>query len=536
MFDTPGVYVREIPSGARPIAGVSTSNTAFIGVFERGPVNEAVRVTSYGEFERIFGGLFAPGEASYAVQHYFQNGGSVAFIVRVTAGSPATATVTLQDTGAANVIDINASSEGAWGSNIAVGVAVEAGATDMFTLLVREYIGGRVVREEAFNDISTNTASPRYCESVVNRDSELITLNQIAGGLPEPNNVGSPAAAALTLDALLEAPLAQLTAMSTNGTNGTVPGDAGWPAVASAALRGTEAAGTGIYALNAIVPEQFNLMCIPDAVTLDVTNNSQLGNMVAIYQEANTYCRNNFAFLLVDIPGNLDRTNVIANWIAPLGSARGPNAAAYFPRLEGPDGLDPLNPRSLPTSGAVAGLYARTDSTRGVWKAPAGTEARIAGGAPEELLTDRQHGPLNTAGLNCLRAFPVYGVINWGARTLDGADARASEWRYVPVRRLALYIESSLRRGLQWVVFEPNDEPLWGQIRLNVGAFMNQLHRQGAFQGASARDAFLVKCDSETTTQADINLGIVNVLVAFAPVRPAEFVVLRIQQRTQTAA
>ena len=195
-----------------------------------------------------------------------------------------------------------------------------------------------------------------------------------------------------------------------------------------------------------------------------------------------------------------------------------------------------MNPRSLPTSGAVAGLYARTDSTRGVWKAPAGTEARIAGGAPEELLTDRQHGPLNTAGLNCLRAFPVYGVINWGARTLDGADARASEWRYVPVRRLALYIESSLRRGLQWVVFEPNDEPLWGQIRLNVGAFMNQLHRQGAFQGASARDAFLVKCDSETTTQADINLGIVNVLVAFAPVRPAEFVVLRIQQRTQTAA
>ena len=157
------------------------------------------------------------------------------------------------------------------------------------------------------------------------------------------------------------------------------------------------------------------------------------------------------------------------------------------------------------------------------------------GGRPGEAMTDRQQGPLNVAAVNCLRTFPIYGSVVWGARTLDGADARASEWKYVPVRRLALYIEASLRRGLQWVVFEPNDEPLWANIRLNVGSFMTQLHRQGAFQGASARDAFLVKCDSETTTQADINLGIVNILVGFAPVRPAEFVVLRMQQQTNNA-
>jgi phage tail sheath protein FI len=535
MFDTPGVYVREIPSGARPIAGVSTSNTTFIGIFERGPVNEATRVTSYGEFARIFGGLFAPSQASYAIQHYFLNGGSVAFIVRVTAGTPAAAAVTLQASTSDDVVDIEAASEGAWGNNLAVGVALAAGATDTFTMLVREYDNGRVVNEEAFIDLSTDANAPRYGETVVNRDSELITFAQTADLLPVANTIN--AVAAQTLEDLLEAALADLTALDgATGADGAVPGAAGWEAAASSALRGSEAAGTGIYALNAIVPEQFNLMCIPDAVSMDVSNTTNRTNMVAIYQEANTFCRNNFAFLLIDIPENIDRADIMPGWISQLGAARGPNAAAYFPRLAGPDGLDPLNPRSLPSSGAVAGLFARTDSTRGVWKAPAGTDARIAGGAPEEMLTDRQQGPLNTAGLNVLRTFPVHGSIVWGARTLDGADARASEWRYVPVRRLALFIEASLRRGLQWAVFEPNDEPLWGQIRLNVGSFMNQLHRQGAFAGASARDAYLVKCDSETTTQADINLGIVNVLVAFAPVRPAEFVILRIQQRTQTSA
>jgi phage tail sheath protein FI len=166
-----------------------------------------------------------------------------------------------------------------------------------------------------------------------------------------------------------------------------------------------------------------------------------------------------------------------------------------------------------------------------VWKAPAGTEARLQ--SVQELdyvLTDPENGVLNQLGVNCLRNFPVYANVAWGARTLDGADQQASEWKYVPVRRLALYLEESLFRGTKWVVFEPNDEPLWAQIRLNVGAFMQRLFRQGAFQGKTAREAYLVKCDGETTTQADIDLGIVNILVAFAPLKPAEFVIIRIQQ------
>ena len=145
-------------------------------------------------------------------------------------------------------------------------------------------------------------------------------------------------------------------------------------------------------------------------------------------------------------------------------------------------------------------------------------------------MTDGENGRLNPLGVNCLRNFPIKGNVLWGSRTLVGADRLASQWKYLPVRRLALYIEESLYRGLQWVVFEPNDEPLWGQIRLNVGAFMHDLFRQGAFQGTSTRDAYLVKCDKETTTQSDINKGIVNILVGFAPLKPAEFVILKIQQ------
>jgi phage tail sheath protein FI len=532
MFDTPGVYVQEIPSGARPIAGVSTSNTAFIGPFQRGPLDTARRITSWGEFERVYGGLFAPSDASYAVRGYFLNGGSVAFIVRIAAGAEEeAAAASAADIGGA--LGVEASSPGAWGDNIRIGIA-HTGAGTTFSMLVREYRGDTVVREEPFNDLSTDSAAPRFVETVVNRDSELITVEQTANQLPDRNEIdGTPAD---TMDALLEAPQAVLTALA-DGSDGIVPGDAGWPAAASAALCGSEAEGRGIYALNAIVPDQFNLLCLPDAVNLDVAgDDDERSAAIGIYEEANAFCRANFAFLIVDSPRDVGRDAILNRWVSQLGAARGPNGAVYFPRLAGPDGLNPLVTRSMPPSGAVAGLYARIDANRGVWKAPAGTEAQIAGGAPEELLTDRQQGPLNTQGINCLRTFPVYGSIVWGARTMDGADARASEWRYVPVRRLALYIEASLRRGLQWVVFEPNDEPLWGQIRLNVGAFMTQLHRQGAFQGASARDAFLVKCDGETTTQADINLGIVNILVGFAPVRPAEFVVLRIQQRTQNAA
>jgi phage tail sheath protein FI len=217
--------------------------------------------------------------------------------------------------------------------------------------------------------------------------------------------------------------------------------------------------------------------------------------------------------------------------LAGLTGADAMNSAFFFPWVTAPDPLQQGALRAFPPCGFVAGIFARTDSARGVWKAPAGSDAGVNGAAGLVItMSDAENGQLNPRGINCLRTLPVFGTVVWGARTLHGDNDRASEWKYVPVRRMALFLEESLYRGTKWVVFEPNDEPLWAQIRLNIGAFMQNLFRQGAFQGTSPRDAYFVKCDKETTTQTDINLGIVNIIVGFAPLKPAEFVVIKLQQ------
>ena len=250
-----------------------------------------------------------------------------------------------------------------------------------------------------------------------------------------------------------------------------------------------------------------------------------------LLQDADAYCRDRRAFLLIDPPQRTDKPDAINTLATGPGLPKSKNAALYYPWIKVADPLKGGQLRDTAPSGALAGLYARTDATRGVWKAPAGTEATLVGAqGVAYAMTDGENGTLNPIAVNCIRTFPIYGTIAWGARTLRGADEMADEWKYVPVRRTALFIEESLYRGLKWVVFEPNDEPLWAQIRLNVGAFMHNLFRQGAFQGKSPRDAYFVKCDGETTTQADINLGIVNVLVGFAPLKPAEFVMIKLQQ------
>jgi phage tail sheath protein FI len=207
------------------------------------------------------------------------------------------------------------------------------------------------------------------------------------------------------------------------------------------------------------------------------------------------------------------------------------NSAVFFPRLVKPNPLLENRLEESAPCGAVAGIFARTDANRGVWKAPAGLEATHNGMPQLSVpLTDPENGELNPLGVNCLRARPAVGPVIWGARTRQGDDRLASEWKYIPVRRVALYIEESLYRGTQWAVFEPNDEPLWAQLRLNIGAFMQNLFRQGAFQGQTPKEAYLVKVDKETTTQNDIDRGIVNIIVGFAPLKPAEFVIIKIQQ------
>jgi phage tail sheath protein FI len=298
------------------------------------------------------------------------------------------------------------------------------------------------------------------------------------------------------------------------GNNGTAPGIAD--------LTGSEAAKTGIYALEDV--DLFNLLVMPDAT---------LGSgLMSVLTEAIAYCVRRRAFMIIDAPETVATFAQAQTWMGGTASPlRSRNSAIYFPRLREPDPLTNGVVKSFASAGALAGLYARTDADRGVWKAPAGTSANIVGATGlSYTLTDKENGTLNPLALNCLRTFPVYGTVSWGARTGDGADALADEYKYIPVRRLALFLEESLYRGTQWAVFEPNDEPLWAQIRLNLGAFMHTLFAQGAFQGRTPRDAYFVKCDKETTTQNDIDLGRVNIVVGFAPLKPAEFVIIQIQQ------
>lgn len=298
-------------------------------------------------------------------------------------------------------------------------------------------------------------------------------------------------------------------------TSGADGGEAG-----ATGILGNEAAKTGMYAL--LDTDLFNLLLIPETMTMsDVQAQSVISAGVAL-------CEARRAFYIVDAPSTKTLSN-IATWANGASVSR--NAATYFPALRIVDPLDDYRARTMAPSGTMAGVYARTDATRGVWKAPAGTDATLDGVIDlASPVNDQENGNLNPKGVNVLRSFPAYGRVAWGARTMRGSDAQADEYKYIPVRRLALFLEESLYRGTQWVVFEPNDEPLWAKIRLNVGAFMMSLFRQGAFQGTSPKDAFFVKCDAETTTQDDRNKGIVNILVGFAPLKPAEFVVISIQQ------
>ena len=278
----------------------------------------------------------------------------------------------------------------------------------------------------------------------------------------------------------------------------------------------TSAPKRGLYALEDV--DVFNLLCIPGV------------SDPAVIIDAAAYCTQRDAFYLVDPPKNTHPT-AMQSLAEGTTLPKNDHAALFWPYVRVADPLASGALRLTPPSGPMAGVFARTDATRGIWKAPAGTDAAVVGAqALEYNASDGENGILNPSAVNCIRAKPPYGIIAWGSRTMNGSDAAGSQYKYIPVRRLASYIKLSLFRGTQWVVFEPNDEPLWSQIRLSIGGFMDTLFRQGAFQGRTARDAYFVKCDRETTTQNDVDRGVVNIVVGFAPLKPAEFVVITLTQ------
>jgi hypothetical protein len=483
---------------------VATSITAFLGRALKGPVNNPVTVNGFGDYQRIFGGLWVHSTVSYAVRDFFANGGGQALVVRLASSDASTSKIT------AGGLELAAAGPGAWSAGLSV--TITAGTTDpdvakrygvqpsdLFNLTVTDTASGDT---ETFPNL-TVLPQGRNVQQVLEEDSALLAVAALPTTTPAPGTY----------------------AVGTAGTDGGPLADndyVGGP---------LQAQHQGLWALDEA--DLFNLLCIPPP-TLDDTDQTS----PAVYSTALNYCVTRRAMLIVDPPPDLTTGNAIAQ-LGTLGltgtAAR--NAALYFPRLREPDPTLDNRLRTFVPCGLVAGIMARTDAARGVWKAPAGIDATLAGVSDLTVnLTNDENGELNPLGINCFRTFPVIGRVVWGARTLRGADELADEYKYVPVRRLALYLEESLYRGTQWVVFEPNDEPLWAEIRLNLGAFMQGLFRQGALQGTTPQAAYFVKCDAETTTPNDQNLGRVNILVGFAPLRPAEFVILQIQQMVQAQA
>ncbi len=525
----PGLYVEEIPSGVHPITGVSTSDTAFIDRFRQGPLGVATRVTSFEDFLRRFGPLTPDSPAGYGVMQFFINGGQVAWIVRVATSDAAPASLILRGGSApSDTLSVTARSAGEWGAEVQVAVDWTTQATTppgpLFNLVVRRIgqIGGRpvVIAAEVHRNVTMTVGDPRNVSDVVAAASALITVVDAPGGIGVRPNETNPRASVASVIADVKSKPADIgfTALG-GGSDGALPG-------ADDLLGGLEA-------LKRIEPAVVNLLCIPAAATLDGPSITATSSLAKVAGGVAEFCADFRCFYLVDIPQGVDTTEKMETWL-DQNTIRDKNAAVAFPRLKivDPDPLRSGSLRDVASSGTLAGLYARTDSDRGIWKAPAGTSTQLRAVATPSgpKLNDGDSAALNPLGINVIRNLPVYGTVCWGARTLVGADVMTSEWKYVPIRRTALYIEESLVQGLRWVVFEPNDEPLWAQIRLNVGAFMQSMFRRGAFQGLTPRDAYLVKCDADTTTQADVDNGIVNILVGFAPLKPAEFVIIQLQQ------
>jgi len=666
-YTYPGVYIQELPSPVHTITSVATSITAFVGYTARGIDSRAQAIFSFSDFERLYGGLASNSEVSYALQQFFQNGGSQAYVVRTpmhypTTGTPVPFAEVEIDKSGANGITFTALSSGQW-ANGQLLVDVDVQGLDLstttgdplsFNLTITDLLDETT---EYFPDVTLNSAAQNYFVAVVNdpdNGSQLVNVEanlpttptalnvtgvlgtaltitgagsvdaQLGGGTAVANAdcsltltypggpstaptikiIGNGLAIAQTVSGLasqlqsalnnwlmVNLPGASVTcvaAPSVAGTGirvnallpnqpdamisfgspasgndasaalgfnptqfsnvahyalGTTTTNAGLglastPATAPSGLPqsneliGDPLAFSGIYALTKV--PIFNLLSIPEAARAlpgDPNSADPTINATEIYSAAIALCDQKRALLLVDPPPNVNTVSGAVDWKTSTLGVVDANGAAFFPRLRLADPLNNGQLRTFAPSGVVAGVYANTDSTRGVFKAPAGIGAVLNGVQNMTYpLTDAENGELNPLGLNCFRTFPIYGPVLWGARTLVGADAMANQWKYVPVRRVALFLEQSLYQGTQWVVFEPNDEPLWSQIRLNVGSFMRGLFQQGAFQGSTPASAYFVKCDSDTTTQADINLGVVNILVGFAPLKPAEFVILQIQQ------
>jgi uncharacterized protein len=512
---SPGVYVEEVASGARPIEGVGTSVAAFVGLAPVGPLNVPTLVTNWSQYVAAFGDFTADYHLAHSVYGFFNNGGSVCYVVRVggvpnprqdgTEASGSAVHLVPELLAGGEPVQIGSFSVAA----IAVGsITVEVtdpegegpGAGERFRLVVRD--GGQVA--ETF-DVSAKKNSRQYVVTQVRERSTLIVVEESAAASP----AARPENQVVQLEPFTAAP-----AGGPGGASVAHPG--------SVEYIGDPADRTGFGGLEAI--DEITMVAVPDLMSAYQQGSIDGASVRAVQLALIAHCElMGDRVAIIDPPPGLNAQQVHV-WRKQTAGYDSNYAAMYYPWIKV---FDPAagTARLVPPSGHMAGIWARSDAERGVHKAPANEIVR--GAVDLELqITQSEQSLLNPSGINCIRAFPGRGIRVWGARTLSSDPA----WRYLNVRRYFNYLEESILIGTQWVVFEPNDHALWARIRRNISAFLVNEWRSGALFGARAEESYYVKCDDETNPPESVDVGRVICEIGIAPVKPAEFVVFRLAQ------
>jgi hypothetical protein len=500
---SPGVYVEEVDSGARPIEGVGTAIAAFVGMASSGPVNTPTLVTNWSQYASLFGDFLDGCYLGHAVYGYFLNGGGACYVVRVGSNEalpPAAKAVLGAGSGATSAgktdgeegVRIEALVEGGEGNDITVEVADaprDDDGEDTFKIVVRK--GGSVA--ETFDNLTSKRGAQNFV-TVVNKQSKLIRLESL--GLTDPLPRGS----------------VTLAGGGVSAPTHVAPDD----------YVGSPTDRTGFGGLEAI--DEVTMVSVPDLMSAYQHQMVDLEGVQAVQLAMIAHCElMGDRVAIIDPPPGLNAQQ-IKEWRVDKAGYDSKYACMYWPWVRV---LDPSSGTKIlvPPSGHMAGIWGRNDDTRGVHKAPANEVVRGAI-ALEINITKNEHDLLNPVGINCVRAFPGRGIRVWGARTLSSDSA----WRYLNVRRLFNYLEESVLDGTNWVVFEPNDYALWSKIRRTVSAFLVNEWRKGALFGMTPAEAFYVKCDAETNPAEGIDAGQVVCEVGVAPVKPAEFVIFRLSQ------
>jgi phage tail sheath protein FI len=514
---TPGVYVEEVPSTSKPIEGVSTSIAAFVGLAPGGPVNTPMRMSNWTQFAKIYGdpvepenGPFMDGAyLAHSVYGFFQNGGSVCWIVRVgkvgSAGAPA-AQAALPAAGDSGVETLRVLARSGVDGQVRVEVAESPaikqegddggeGAKPPADVTYKITITAPGADTEEYDGLTLKKGRNNIATKVTSA-SKLVKIEETGGSLPEAQR--APAAGTYMLSA---------------------------PSVATGEIEASDFAGDvakrrGIGGLAAV--DEITMIAIPDLWAIAQNGNGKIvkdlqGKLIAHCENAGD------RMAILDAPTEKLPQDVL-DWRMNEAGYDSKFAALYWPWIEV---MNPLNnqPLTIPPSGHVAGVWCRSDATRGVHKAPA-NEVTLGANSVAFQITQAEQGSLNKAGINCIRAFPGRGIRIWGARTLSSDP----EWRYINVRRLFNYVSESIMEGTQWSVFEPNDQKLWIQLKIAASNFLTRTWREGALFGATPDQAFFVKCDDETNPPDVIEAGQVVCEIGIAPVKPAEFVIFRLSQ------